>query len=106
MDNQKLQMVSDSFAFLEGLVSEATYLQVVEKARDLIERDGWISVSQRLPPACHYIIAYGRSGYTAPRCRQVYSTYTGTRPRDTVEDEQITYWKLYPNRPPMGDADE
>ena len=57
----------------------------------------WISVEERLPPAITHIIAHGRQYGDLNRKRPlVYVTYTGTRVRETVEDEEITHWQPLP----------
>jgi hypothetical protein len=63
------------------------------------ERDRWIKVADRMPPPCHTIIAYGRKYGSRWPTKNVYSTYTGTRPLETVEDEEITHWQFQPDSP-------
>lgn len=60
----------------------------------------WINVKDRMPPACHDVIVFGRPWRDrARRQRRVYVTYISTRPRECVEDEEITHWQMMPPRP-------
>lgn len=55
--------------------------------------EAWISVEERLPPACTEVIARGRPYGTRKEvllCE--FRTYISTRPRECVEDEEITHW--------------
>lgn len=61
----------------------------------------WIKVEDRFPPACQTILVYGRQYGSKSVLPTVYTTYTGTRPRETVEDEEITAWMPLPKPPAM-----
>ncbi|GKS85825.1 hypothetical protein AVMA1855_16755 [Acidovorax sp. SUPP1855] len=61
--------------------------------------DGWISVEEKFPPACDHLIVFGRKYGSKFPGKQVYATYMGTRPRETVEDEEITHYMHRPEPP-------
>jgi len=57
----------------------------------------WIKCSDRLPPACHDVIAYAKKiGDRTHRVRQI---YVSTRPREVVEDFEMTHWMPLPAPP-------
>jgi hypothetical protein len=64
------------------------------------EAVGWVSVKDRLPPAAQTVLVYGRPYGTKQTAHmRVYAAYISTRPREVVEDEQITHWSPLPQPP-------
>lgn len=57
--------------------------------------DGWTPVTEKMLPACVNALVFGlpagvKSGYP----KRVFMIYTGTRPRESVEDYEITHWHI------------
>jgi hypothetical protein len=64
------------------------------------EAVGWVSVKDRLPPAAQTVLVYGRPYGTKQTAHmRTYAAFISTRPREVVEDEQITHWMPLPRSP-------
>ena len=65
----------------------------------------WISVDERMPPAVTKVLAYGRQwGAGNLSRRTVFQTFINTRPRECVEDEEITHWMPLPAPPALQES--
>lgn len=64
-----------------------------------VQVPGWIDINDRLPPAATHVIAFGQPYGDRTRRHKVYVTYISTRPRECVEDEEITHWSRPPAAP-------
>lgn len=57
----------------------------------------WISVDERMPPACQEILVYRRN--KAKGHSVVTSYYVSTRPAECVVDDGISHWMPLPGAP-------
>jgi hypothetical protein len=64
--------------------------------------NGWAAVSERLPPACHWLLVFAyRLGDESfrRRSRVVREYYVSTDPAQCVADDGITHWMPLPDPP-------
>lgn len=58
-------------------------------------QEGWISVDERLPPACQFVLVYR---FISGKYR-VDIDYISSRPAECVEDDRISHWISLPAAP-------
>lgn len=64
----------------------------------------WIPITEKLPTACSDVLVFGRPYGSRSLTPRVFATYISNRPRECVEDLEVTHWMPLPKPPAAADG--